>query len=111
MTINRNLLMTVVAAGAALSFAGTSHATDVISAESTDDNSSKVRIYRPTVSQTEPAPEPQINETRVVVNVPIYVTNRYRRRGYIRRFQGTSLAFGPRYTGFGRLYSGPLYPF
>ncbi len=108
--IHRHFLMTAIAAGAFVFAGGASNATDVISAES-EDGSSKVRIYRPSVSQVAPEPEPKVIEPRVVVNVPIYVTNRYRRYGYWRRYQGSSLAFGPRFTGFDRLSTGPRYPF
>ncbi|MGI9483342.1 MAG: hypothetical protein ACR2OR_13405 [Hyphomicrobiales bacterium] len=103
-----------VAAGAFAVSVGVSSATDVITSYDRGFSSKKVRIFRPPISPSPPdaeEPAPPAPETKVVVNVPVYVQRRHTKYRMWWPYRARDRAFGPSYPGFRKVYFGPLYPF
>jgi hypothetical protein len=94
-----------------------SNASQIITASGNDGHgggSAEVRIIRPPVSSSPPdmdAPLPSRAETKIVVKVPVYLTNRRAKNTLWWPYRASDRAFGPNYPGFRKVYFGPLYPF
>ena len=103
-----------IVAGAVAVTVGSAGAVDVITSYDRGVSSKKVRIIRPPISPSPPdaeEPAPPAAETKVVVNVPVYVSRRHRKYWMWWPYRATDRAFGPNYPGFRKVYFGPLYPF
>ena len=96
---------------------GTAYSTQVITASGSNGHSggsAKVRVTRPPVSASDvdgDAPDQVRAETRIIIQVPVYVTARRIRNSRYWRYRAAERALGPNYPGFRREYFGPRYPF